>query len=154
MKWILPIALFGAAVMAADPKCDAENIVEACLESEQAKLAACKTSEYDCICAANQAISTCYNNCPNDSRKVQAEGQVQIACANASVFGTSTKASPTASKTASDKSTPAATTTSEEGGATNTSESSSEEKPNSAADLAMNAGGVLLALAGVMAVVV
>lgn len=56
MKLLLPIALFAAAVAAAD--CEAESIVETCLESENKKFEACADDEYDCQCAAQEAIAT------------------------------------------------------------------------------------------------
>lgn len=56
MKLLLPIALFVAAVAAAD--CEAESIVEACLESENKKFKACGDSDYGCQCAAQEAIAT------------------------------------------------------------------------------------------------
>lgn len=56
MKLLLPIAFFAAAVAAAE--CEAESIVESCLESETKKFEACSDTEYDCQCAAQEAIAT------------------------------------------------------------------------------------------------
>lgn len=56
MKLLLPLALLASSAAAAS--CDAENIVKACLESTQAKFDACGQAEYDCLCAAQEAIAT------------------------------------------------------------------------------------------------
>jgi len=59
MKFFVPLALLVAAVSAQDPNdCDAANIVEACLQSERAKMTDCGTADYDCQCAAAEAIAT------------------------------------------------------------------------------------------------
>ena len=60
MKFFLPLALLVAAASAADSEseCAAEVIVQTCLESETAKFDACGNTDYDCQCAAQQAIST------------------------------------------------------------------------------------------------
>lgn len=57
MKLLLPLALLASTAAAAD-KCDADNIVTACLASEQPKFDDCDQSDYDCLCAAQQAIAT------------------------------------------------------------------------------------------------
>ncbi len=43
----------------ANPTCAAENIVDACLGTENALLASCQTTDYDCQCHAYQAIVQC-----------------------------------------------------------------------------------------------
>ena len=104
---------------------------------------------------------SCYNNCPGDSRKTQAEGQVSIYCGNASLYGSKATQAPTAtqgsnSDETSDETEATATNDADTNAdATSTGDAApSESSPGSAAELAMNAGGVLLAVAGVMAVIV
>lgn len=47
-----------AAAAAATSTCLADYIVQACLGTENGKLAACATTDYACQCAAYQAIVT------------------------------------------------------------------------------------------------
>ncbi|KAK3682143.1 hypothetical protein B0T22DRAFT_276962 [Podospora appendiculata] len=113
---VLPVAIFSAAAAAAaaaqsTTACGAAYIVEACLGTENAKLAGCASSDYVCQCAAYGNILTymfllsglrsspnmladlddrCYNNCPNDPRLHDAAGQKQIFCGYASQFPSAT----------------------------------------------------------------
>ncbi|KAH8785331.1 hypothetical protein F5883DRAFT_534759 [Diaporthe sp. PMI_573] len=136
--------------------CQADFIVEDCLTSTQARQAECGTQDYTCQCAAYQAIATCYNNCPNDPRASTAQGQVTQFCALASQYAstntpsatgsaaqTSSTGSATATATGSDSESSSTATSS-------SSSSSSSSSANSAANLAISAGGLLAAVAGVM----
>lgn len=106
--------------------------------------------------------SSCYNNCQDDPRKVQAEGQVQIYCANASIYAKDPSPAPTGSSSSGDDKpskptgtgTNAAKPTTTDGSDDDADADESGDEPSSAADLALNAGSMLLAVAGVMAVVV
>lgn len=71
MKLLLTLLATAATTVLAqgDPSCQANYIVEACLGTENGKLAACGTNDYVCRCAAFANILTCYNNCPNDPRR-------------------------------------------------------------------------------------
>ncbi|KAL2111529.1 hypothetical protein VUR80DRAFT_9883 [Thermomyces stellatus] len=156
MKLILPIALLASTAAAAS--CDAEDIVEACLTSEQAKFDNCDTTDYDCLCAAQQAIATCFNNCPDDSRAGDARGQVQIHCENASLFGSSAT-TPTKSGSASTDSSAEPTSTSDSDSDSDSDSQSAEDEDSedddgAAAGLALNMGGLVLGVAGVMAALV
>lgn len=71
---------FVHAVAAQDKNCEAEYIVTRCLKTETDKAGACDTTDYDCLCAAYEAIATCYNNCPNDDRAPAARHQVTAYC--------------------------------------------------------------------------
>ncbi|KAK6217546.1 hypothetical protein QIS74_07660 [Colletotrichum tabaci] len=166
MKFFYPLALALAAVVAAqDDQCDAANIVTACLDSETDKVTACNPTDYDCQCAAYQAVATCYNNCPNDARAVPAQQQVTIYCQQASIHGsaaqrkTQTVASATGSATnaaASNSASPTAATrtAADEAASTAASSSTATSTPNmGVGQLARNTGGVLLAVAGVVAAV-
>lgn len=171
MKFLIPVALLALGVSAqssaaggsSSSKCDADYIVTNCLESENAKLEACDYTDYDCQCAAAQSILTCYNNCPNDPRGNDAKGQVQIYCDNASIHGSKAMASRTtaAVATATDETTVAsnvATTTKsgaskETATGTATGSAAAATTTNAAAEMIRNTGGVLLAVAGVVAAV-
>ncbi|KFA66406.1 hypothetical protein S40285_01295 [Stachybotrys chlorohalonatus IBT 40285] len=164
MKFFFPLALLAiAGVSAQDTECEADYIVTRCLETEQAKVEECDTLDYDCLCAAHEAVATCYNNCPNDSRAHDANNLVTIHCQNASLYGTRT-ATRTATSSATAATDAAATTTDDadetEDDADETSQSTSgtatssaegADNTGAAADLARNTGGVLLAVAGAVA---
>ncbi|EFX04791.1 phospholipase d1 [Grosmannia clavigera kw1407] len=66
--------------------CAAENIVTACLSTENAQLASCGTSDWDCMCNAYVNIITCYNNCPDDTARNSAVGQKELYCSYASAY--------------------------------------------------------------------
>ncbi|UPL00904.1 hypothetical protein LCI18_011838 [Fusarium solani-melongenae] len=143
-----------AAAPSASSECEAEYIVKRCLETENAKAEDCKADDWDCLCAAYEAIVTCYNNCPDDTRASSAQSQVQIYCQQASLYGTRTKTTKTATAETESTGTADATATgadASEESASSTSSSSSPDSTNNAADLARNTGGVLLAVAGVVA---
>ncbi|POR38646.1 Uncharacterized protein TPAR_01164 [Tolypocladium paradoxum] len=164
MKFLIPLTLLVAAgVSAQDTSCEADFIVTKCLADTTPGTTACKPADYDCLCAAYQAVATCYNNCPNDPRASPARGQVITFCQNASVYGTKAQASKTSasgmaaqsSGSAAAAVTGSATPT---GGASNaatsSSGSSSSAKPTStsaAEALSGGVGGVLAAVVGVVA---
>ncbi|KAK0702607.1 hypothetical protein B0T21DRAFT_388026 [Apiosordaria backusii] len=161
-SFLLPVAvLVSAAVAQTTTVCAADYIVESCLGSEKAKLANCNTGDYDCQCAAWQAILTCYNNCPNDSRLPTDVGQKDIFCGYASQFPSKATTAASPSKTSSSSATQTPNNNQAEDDATNTEDESGSStstgspatNTNSAAYLALNAGGVLAAVAGVVAVV-
>lgn len=160
------------AASASSTACDAEYIVTQCLETEEKKPALCGSTDYGCLCAAYQAIATyvspseyplflasrltrpsCYNNCPNDSRGASAQNQVTVNCANASIYSTTSKKSTKTASAASESSTSAAAAdaSATESSATAIQSSSPSATGNAAGDLARNTGGLLLAVAGVVA---
>lgn len=102
--------------------------------------------------------TSCFNNCPNDPRRHDYDGQQQIFCAYATQFPmsspTSKAAKPTPSASATqtnDGSGSGAAKSTGSGTATGTGAQAT--KTNNAADLAFNAGGILAAVAGVVAAV-
>ncbi|RKU49391.1 hypothetical protein DL546_004933 [Coniochaeta pulveracea] len=165
MKAVLfPIAFLAAAVSAQQSSaCAADYIVTACLGTSNGNLATCGENEYQCKCDAYKQSVQCFNNCPNDSRKNEYENSQTVWCGLASQYPSST--STPVSKAVS---TAAATTTADE--AANTTPSGTESTApsstgsasgsatptnaaNSAADVFINAGGVLAAVAAVVAAV-
>ncbi|OAA55419.1 hypothetical protein ISF_07930 [Cordyceps fumosorosea ARSEF 2679] len=82
MKFVAAIAVLVAAagVSAQDGNCEAEYIVSRCLKTETDKVTACVQTDFECLCAAYQAVATCYNNCPNDARAPSAQVQVSAYC--------------------------------------------------------------------------
>ncbi|KAF5967326.1 CFEM domain-containing protein [Fusarium coicis] len=166
MKFLWSLALFAAAASAqsstdsgaapsASSECEAEYIVKRCLETENAKVEGCKANDWDCLCAAYEAVATCFNNCPDDLRASSAQSQVQVNCQQASLYGTATKATKTSSSTATADASDATATGSDAPDATSsaTESAASAENTNNAADKARNTAGVLLAVAGVVAAI-
>ncbi|KAK0733300.1 hypothetical protein B0T26DRAFT_745360 [Lasiosphaeria miniovina] len=172
---LLSLAVFASAVAAqttaaadSSSDCAADYIVSRCLETENDKLDACVTGDWNCMCSQWQNIVTCYNNCPNDQRVSTAKGQEQIFCGYASQFPSATPTKAAAAKTTVP--TPAATTsgaaaqsqaedaaatatTTGTNTATSTGTAASTTKSSSAGDLVLNTGSILAAVAGVVAAV-
>lgn len=101
---------------------------------------------------------SCFNNCPDDSRAGDARGQVQIHCENASLFGSSAT-TPTKSGSASTDSSAEPTSTSDSDSDSDSDSQSAEDEDSedddgAAAGLALNMGGLVLGVAGVMAALV
>ncbi|KAK4042640.1 hypothetical protein C8A01DRAFT_33304 [Parachaetomium inaequale] len=159
--FLFPLAVLASSAMAQTTSaCGADYIVESCLHFETTKLNACANDDYGCRCAQWQNIITCYNNCPNDPRQPDAEGQRVLFCGLATQYPSNT---PTLAPAAS-TSTPAQSTGNADVNQNNPTGTGSDSRTattagtaatnaNSAADLALNAGGVLAAVAGVIAVV-
>ncbi|KAM3500002.1 hypothetical protein MY10362_006793 [Beauveria mimosiformis] len=83
MKFLAALTLLVAAFATAQDKtCEAAYIVTRCLETENDKVTACNQADLNCLCAAYQAVATCYNNCPNDARAPSARAQVTVYCRN------------------------------------------------------------------------
>jgi hypothetical protein len=161
--------------------CAAQSIVDACLGTERGLLASCQTTDYKCQCQAYQNIVTCvvslfsfsssmcmailehatdvslrcscYNNCPGDPEVNSAQGQVQIFCAYATQFASTTTAASTGSQSAPASTASPTTAGSSSTSGTATAASASATKSNGAAQLALDAGGVLAAVAGIVAAV-
>ncbi|KAL7923660.1 hypothetical protein ACQKWADRAFT_288953 [Trichoderma austrokoningii] len=72
--------------------CLADYILEDCLKSTTTNANNCSPTDYTCLCAAYQAVLTCYNNCPNDIRAPSVQQQVDSYCRTASLLATTTTA--------------------------------------------------------------
>ncbi|KAK3305369.1 uncharacterized protein B0T15DRAFT_194905 [Chaetomium strumarium] len=155
--FLVPLAILASSAVAQTTACAADYIVESCLSTEKAKLESCGHEDYTCRCAGWNAILTCYNNCPNDPRLHDDAGQREIFCGYASQFATtSTKATAKPSTAAAAQTTGAdqgASSSSSGSSSTATTTAAGSTSTNSAADLALNAGGILAAVAGVVAAV-
>ncbi|KJZ78222.1 hypothetical protein HIM_02260 [Hirsutella minnesotensis 3608] len=141
MKFLLPLTLLVAAgVQAQDKNCLADYIAQDC-----------PATDYDCLCAAYQAVATCYNNCPDDVRAPAARHQASVYCQNASLYGTKAHASKTTSVAAKTTSTAVATTTDSSDStdaASGTSSSTSKPTSTNAAQVMSANGGAVVAVAG------
>ena len=52
--------------VAAQDKCDAQNIVDTCVQGYQSRIDACNENPNDfiCLCDVYRDVLVCYNNCP------------------------------------------------------------------------------------------
>ncbi|KAH7377911.1 hypothetical protein DE146DRAFT_761785 [Phaeosphaeria sp. MPI-PUGE-AT-0046c] len=60
-----------AGLVAAQNKCDAQNIVDACVQGYKSRIDDCNKNGNDfiCLCDVYINVQTCYNNCPNSLEK-------------------------------------------------------------------------------------
>ncbi|CAK7272158.1 hypothetical protein SEPCBS119000_004977 [Sporothrix epigloea] len=117
MQFLALVALLASAVSATSTAaapaaagtstCAAQNILDACLQTENNLFNSCGTNDWNCKCNAYKDIVTCYNNCPNDPAVYSAQGQVQIFCGYASQYPSTTTA--VAAKTGGTVTTPTST---------------------------------------------
>ena len=102
------------------------------------------------------APSSCYNNCPDDTRAPQATQNMKGACLNASLYATTPSRTASAAASAKSSTTAAAAATTEAAASTTvatgsaTSTADRATKTNAAGSLAGNAAGMLAAVAGVV----
>merc|ERR1711939_88527 len=75
-------------------------IIQTCLGSTQAQLAACDATDWDCLCTQQTNVLTCYNNCPSDPNAFGAQQTKTSYCNAAKAYGSSSS-SRTVSATAS-----------------------------------------------------
>jgi len=148
--------------------CQAEFIVTRCLETTTAKVNDCKPADYACLCAAYEAVVTCYNNCPNDPRGPPTQNQVDSYCRAASALATTStpsKATTTTTPVGSvssaaednseNTSVDATPTDSSSPGSVNRSSSAvTSTGTNSAAGVAGNVAGVFMVFAGAAAAMI
>ncbi|KAF2848020.1 lytic polysaccharide monooxygenase [Plenodomus tracheiphilus IPT5] len=71
-----------ASLVAAQAKCEAQNIVDACVSGYQSRIAACnlKPNDYICMCDVYTDVLVCYNNCPKSNEKPPVQNQVTQFC--------------------------------------------------------------------------
>ncbi|KAL5120577.1 hypothetical protein ACEQ8H_001596 [Pleosporales sp. CAS-2024a] len=69
-------------LVAAQDKCDAQNIVDACVAGYQSRINACTTNGNDfiCLCDVYTDVLVCYNNCPNSQAKPPVQNTVTSYC--------------------------------------------------------------------------
>ncbi|KAJ5799229.1 uncharacterized protein N7518_001297 [Penicillium psychrosexuale] len=108
LKPILPFILAAASFASANTTtatladnvvnttCVSDNILQQCVQPMQSTLANCAPDDWNCQCTSSTNILDCYNNCPNDTSRKDAESMRQQNCANAKAHAptsTSTAAS-------------------------------------------------------------
>ncbi|KAI7220504.1 hypothetical protein KC333_g2334 [Hortaea werneckii] len=147
-------------------------IIQTCLGSTQAQLAACEDNDWDCLCTQQTNVLTCYNNCPSDPNAFGAQQTQTSYCNAAKAYGSSSSSSSrTVSATASvsslseaiaSKSTALAAVSSD-GTASSTAESTSSGSASGSAATASEtdsgaiaftpAGGLVAAIFGLAALI-
>jgi len=89
VSFLAVVGLASAATQtgAAAPKstsCDAQNIVDACKQTQQTQIDNCSATDWICLCQNYQNLLTCYNNCPDDTtNRAPVQSQVTAYCAAA-----------------------------------------------------------------------
>lgn len=76
------IALTSTAFAASSDECQAQNIVDACVEGYTERIKRCqdKSNDWICMCDVYRDVLTCYNNCPNSNEKPPVQNQVTQFC--------------------------------------------------------------------------
>ncbi|KAF2035332.1 hypothetical protein EK21DRAFT_106872 [Setomelanomma holmii] len=71
-----------AGLVAAQNKCDAQNIVDACVSGYKSRIDACNANPNDfiCLCDVYTDVLVCYNNCPNSNEKPPVQNTVTSYC--------------------------------------------------------------------------
>jgi len=111
MRAVTILAVAFAGVAAAQARCEAQNIVDACTAQYKGRLSDCDANDWSCLCQESTNLLTCYNNCPKDSDRSGVQSQVTSYCGAASAANTSKTSSYSAKKTSSaDASTTASST--------------------------------------------
>ncbi|KAJ6142697.1 hypothetical protein N7471_002150 [Penicillium samsonianum] len=62
--------------------CASESILQ-CIQPMQSNLANCAPDDWNCQCTSSANVVDCYNNCPDDASRKDAESTHQQNCANA-----------------------------------------------------------------------
>ncbi|KAJ2903555.1 GPI anchored serine-threonine rich protein [Zalerion maritima] len=153
MRFFAPALLFAASVFAADDECDGQAVLDLCLQTTTAAKEQCVSTDYNCMCEKTRSVYACFASagCPDDSQASSIYSEMQGYCAYVTTTAVSAAVSTTSSATGTDST----ATATEEGdsSATTASSGSSDDDTNSGAYLAMNAGGMMVAIAGAMAAV-
>ncbi|PTB68062.1 hypothetical protein BBK36DRAFT_1157741 [Trichoderma citrinoviride] len=163
------VSAAGSATAPSSPgsTCLADYILEDCLGSTTKTANSCQPTDYDCLCAAYQAVLTCYNNCPNDIRAPSVQQQVDSYCRTASLLNpktTTTKAKPSQSQESSSSEETSASSpgSNDEASATgsgpsqtsgssrtsSTSPTAASTSTNAAATMMGGVAGIVMAVAG------
>ncbi|KAJ1964944.1 hypothetical protein GGI12_001106 [Dipsacomyces acuminosporus] len=99
MKTLLGIATIISIIQTTNAAkgCDAQNVLNNCLQVQGIVFSGCAYSDWTCKCQAQQALVACYNNCPGDTNKAGQEGQAVVFCDAAKRVSDQEKSSATSS---------------------------------------------------------
>lgn len=157
MKFLAVASLFAAVASAQD--CDGAPVLDKCLETTESQMSICATTDYNCLCEKATIVFQCFGNagCGNDARASSYNNVMQSYCAY--VTTTSVAAPTTTTNTASSENTDEASddtsvtttdTAADSEATTDASASQDGDGESSGTYLAMNAGSMLAAVAGVV----
>ncbi|KAL5341723.1 hypothetical protein BJX70DRAFT_24769 [Aspergillus crustosus] len=85
-----PTSTTTAATTQSTTSCDAQNILDACIQSIQIQVENCGPNEWDCLCEQTNNLLTCYNNCPLDPGRIGVQQQKVSYCNAAGITSTTT----------------------------------------------------------------
>jgi len=145
-----------SAIPAATGKCDAQNIVDACVAGIKPQIQACGGNDWMCLCTQYTNLLTCYNNCPGIPEQAPVQNQVTSFCtAAAPLFSSSSAAAATMPHHSTTLETAAATgsSTKAAGSATGTAAAATASSTGLAGIVVAPIGGlvaVFLGLAGLL----
>ncbi|RAR11581.1 gpi anchored serine-threonine rich protein [Stemphylium lycopersici] len=85
MRFTTAVAVaFTASIsfVAAQDKCDAQNIVDSCVAGYQSRIDTCNETPNDfvCLCDVYRDVLVCYNNCPDSLEKPPVQNTVTSYC--------------------------------------------------------------------------
>ncbi|KAI4665678.1 uncharacterized protein J4E78_003141 [Alternaria triticimaculans] len=83
MRFITAVAFAAtASFVAAQDKCDAQNIVDTCVQGYQGRIDDCNKNGNDfiCLCDVYRDVLVCYNNCPDSLEKPPVQNTVTSYC--------------------------------------------------------------------------
>ena len=131
-----------AGLVAAQNKCEAQNIVDACVSSYKSRIDDCnkKPNDFICLCDVYTDVLVCYNNCPNSNEKPPVQNQVTSYCGAAQPFRASASASAASVASVAATQSKAASATSAETSAAGTGASASATAKTFATGAAMAYG--------------
>ncbi|RPA88257.1 hypothetical protein BJ508DRAFT_356990 [Ascobolus immersus RN42] len=159
---VVTILLAASSIAAAQKTCAAKPILERCLETTKPQIANCDVQDWECLCARQTDVLTCFNNCPQDEGIHAQQATVTAICnaakqvadsnSRASEAEESTKTTAVASSTKiTDSPSPTTTPTGDETEEENAPATEEEDKDSAAAPVGVQklfvAGAALVAAA-------
>ncbi|OAL48845.1 hypothetical protein IQ07DRAFT_588916 [Pyrenochaeta sp. DS3sAY3a] len=158
MRFSTAVALFfsaTASLVAAQNKCAAQNIVDACVAGYQARIDACneKPNDFICMCDVYTDVLVCYNNCPDSNEKPPVQNQVTQFCQAAEPLRAAASASmasvaSVAATQTTARSSPAATGTTSDPTGSAASPSANAFQTGAASSFGVPAGAAVVAFLG------
>ncbi|KAF3936447.1 hypothetical protein ABW19_dt0206106 [Dactylella cylindrospora] len=132
---ILSVAAFAGLAAAqsqdgAGKGCAAQNVLLACLGTQEGRIALCKTLDYACMCQVQADVLQCYDQCPNDILRSTEESKLTAYCVAASATLSTAVATPTATESTTESTAAASQTEAEESTPTESATETETEEPS------------------------
>ncbi|KAK6339057.1 hypothetical protein TWF696_009850 [Orbilia brochopaga] len=87
-----------SSVITGGSSCAAQNVLVACLGTQQSRMSSCSALDYGCQCQMQSDVLGCYNQCPSDPGRASEDAKLTALCVAASATMTKTT-SPTSTGT-------------------------------------------------------